>query len=100
VDYLLKPLDRARLRVTINRAQERLEKANLRLDAAERVDATAANVNATAANYEETTKPARLNFIPVVAEGKILMQTTTQKESYTISYRLKDLEAPLIATFR
>ena len=32
VDYLLKPVDRARLRDTLNRAQERLERDDLRVD--------------------------------------------------------------------
>src|SRR5262249_38298560 len=36
VDYLLKPVDRARLREALNRAQERLERADLRMDAAAR----------------------------------------------------------------
>jgi two-component system, LytTR family, response regulator len=105
VDYLLKPVDKARLRDALNRAQERLEKAELRLDAAARVDAAA-----TA--YEEATKPALLERIPVrqkeeiiiipvkeiasiVAEGEILRLTTTGNETYTLTYRLKDLEARL-----
>ena len=105
VDYLLKPVDKTRLRDALNRAQERLEKAELRLDAAARVDAAAAS-------YEATIKPARLERIPVrqrdeiaivpvkeiasiVAEGEILRLTTLQNEIYFIAYRLKDLEARL-----
>nr|MDQ3013957.1 LytTR family DNA-binding domain-containing protein [Acidobacteriota bacterium] len=105
VDYLLKPVDKARLRQAINRAQERLERADLRLDAAERV-------NAAAASYEETAIPALLKRIPVrqkdeivivpvkeiasiVAEGEILRLTTTNNDTYSIAYRLKDLEARL-----
>jgi DNA-binding LytR/AlgR family response regulator len=41
VDYLLKPVDKGRLRETINRAQERMERSDLRMKAAARVDATA-----------------------------------------------------------
>jgi len=105
VDYLLKPVDRARLRETINRAQERLERAESRIEDAARVDAAAAS-------YEEATRPPILERIPVrqkdeivivpvkdiasiVAEGEILRLTTEQNESYTIAYRLKDLEARL-----
>jgi two-component system, LytTR family, response regulator len=105
VDYLLKPVDRARLRETINRAQERLERAESRMEEAVRVDAAAAS-------YEEATRPPILERIPVrqrdeivivpvkdiasiVAEGEILRLTTEQNESYTIAYRLKDLEARL-----
>jgi DNA-binding LytR/AlgR family response regulator len=108
IDYLLKPVDRARLRETINRAQERLERAESRMEDAARVDAAAAS-------YEEATRPPILERIPVrqkdeivivqvkdiasiVAEGEILRLTTEQNESYTITYRLKDLEARLDPT--
>ncbi|HYE74208.1 MAG TPA: LytTR family DNA-binding domain-containing protein, partial [Blastocatellia bacterium] len=109
VDYLLKPVDKGRLRETLNRAQERLEHAELRPEV--RLDA-AARVDAAAASYEETIKPALLERIPVrqkdeivivpvkeiasiVAEGELLRLTTIHQESYIITYRLKDLEARL-----
>ncbi len=105
VDYLLKPVDKIRLRDALTRAQERLERADLRMEAATRVDAAAAL-------YEETTRPALLERIPVrvkdeilivpikeiasiVAEGELLRLTTTNNETYTIAYRLKDLEIRL-----
>jgi two-component system, LytTR family, response regulator len=105
VDYLLKPVDRARLREALNRAQERLERADLRMEAVARMDAAAAS-------YEEATRPPILERIPirqkdeivivpvkeiasVVAEGEILRLTTERNESYTLTYRLKDLEARL-----
>jgi two-component system LytT family response regulator len=105
VDYLLKPVDKARLRLAINRAQERLERADLRMEAAARVDAAAAG-------YEAARQPVPLERIPVrqkdeivivpvkeiasiVAEGEILRITTAQNQAYTIAYRLKDLEARL-----
>jgi len=105
VDYVLKPVDRARLRETLNRAHERLERAELRLEAADRV-------SAAAADYEAATRPPLLERIPVrqqdeivilpvkeiasvVAEGELLRLTTAQNESFTIAYRLKELEARL-----
>jgi two-component system LytT family response regulator len=105
VDYLLKPVERARLRETLNRAQERLERADLRMEASARVDAAAAS-------YKDATRPTVLERIPVrqrdeivivpvkdiasiVAEGELLRLTTEQNEIYTLSYRLKDLEARL-----
>ncbi len=105
VDYLLKPVDRARLREALNRAQERLERADLRIEAVARMDAAASS-------YEEATRPAVLERIPIrqkdeivivpvkdiasiVAEGELLRLTTEQNETYTLSYRLKDLEARL-----
>lgn len=107
VDYLLKPVERARLREALNRAQERLERAELRIESATSV-ATAAD------EYEAITRPPLLERIPVrqqdeivivpvkeiasvVAEGEILRLTTEGNETYTISYRLKDLEARLDA---
>jgi|SRR5262245_23008674 len=105
VDYLLKPVERARLREALNRAQERLERAELRIESVTRV-ATAAD------QYEEITRPPLLERIPVrqhdeivivpvksiasiVAEGEILRLTTEQNETYTLTYRLKDLELRL-----
>ncbi|HKX32963.1 MAG TPA: LytTR family DNA-binding domain-containing protein [Blastocatellia bacterium] len=105
VDYLLKPVDRLRLGETISRAQDRLERSELRMEAVTRVEAAASS-------YEEATRPAILERIPVrqkediviipvkeiasiVADGEILRLTTTQNETYTITYRLKDLEARL-----
>jgi two-component system LytT family response regulator len=105
VDYVLKPVDRARLRETLNRAQERLESTELRLEAA-------SHLNAAATDYEAATRPAPLERIPVrqrdeililpvkeiasiVADGELLRLTTAQHETYTIAYRLKELEARL-----
>jgi two-component system LytT family response regulator len=105
VDYLLKPVDAARLRDTLNRAQERLEQSDWRA-------AEATRVQAAAAEYEQTTRPPLLERIPVrqrdeiliipvkelasiVADGDLLHLTTIKNESYTITYRLKDLEARL-----
>jgi two-component system LytT family response regulator len=109
VDYLLKPVERARLREALNRAQERLERAESRLEA--RMDA-AARVAMAADEYEAITRPPLLERVPVrqrdeiiivpvkeiasvVAEGEILRLTTERNETYTLSYRLKDLEARL-----
>lgn len=105
VDYLLKPVERARLRQTLERAQERLEQANARAIEAERL-------NAAASHYEKELRPAYLQRLPVrrreeililpinqvasiVAEGELLHITTNRNERYTISYRLKDLELRL-----
>jgi two-component system LytT family response regulator len=108
VDYLLKPVDKARLREAINRAQDRLECTELRAEV--KIEAAARG-----ASYDEDAKPALLERIPVrqkdeviivpvkeiasiVAEGEILKLTTAQNETYTIVYRLKDLEARLNPT--
>jgi two-component system LytT family response regulator len=105
VDYLLKPVDKARLRETLNRAQERIEHAEIVAEQASRVGAA---IDA----YEALARPPYLERIPVrhreevvivpvgqiasiVAEGELLNITTVQKERHTITYRLKDLERRL-----
>lgn len=105
IDYLLKPVERGRLRDTINRAQERLERADLLAEEAARVESAARE-------YEEATRPPYLERLPIrsrdeiiilpvreiasiVAEGELLHVTTAKNERYTFSHRLKDLEARL-----
>ena len=108
VDYLLKPVEKTRLRETINRAQERVEHAEIVAEQGTRVtDAIAA--------YESSSRPPYLERIPVrrkdeiiilpvaqiasiVAEGELLYLTSARNERHTITYRLKDLEARLDPT--
>ncbi|MGH9942668.1 MAG: LytR/AlgR family response regulator transcription factor [Pyrinomonadaceae bacterium] len=105
VDYLLKPVDGARLRETLNRVHERLERADLRGE-------EVSNLRAAAGEYDAATRPPFLERIPVrqreeilllpvrdiasvVADGELLHLTNTRNERYTINYRLKELEARL-----
>jgi two-component system LytT family response regulator len=105
VDYLLKPVDKARLREALNRAQERIEHAEIVSEQATRVDAA---LDA----YESSARPPYLERIPVrhreevvivpvgqiasiVADGELLNITTVKGERHTITYRLKDLEQRL-----
>jgi two-component system, LytTR family, response regulator len=105
VDYLLKPVDKARLRETLNRAQERIEHEEI-------VAEQATHVAAAIDSYEAAAKLPYLERIPirqreevvlvavpqiasVVAEGELLNITTIRNERYTINYRLKDLEQRL-----
>src|ERR1700674_1625440 len=100
VDYLLKPVDKQRVRETLNRAQERLEREEMRTDQSERVG-TAIDA------YESVARPRYIDRIPVrrtsevvlvpvlqiasiVAEGELLHLTTINGEGYTINYRLKE----------
>jgi len=105
VDYLLKPVEKTRLREAINRAQERIEHAEIVAEQTNRMgDAIAA--------YESSSRGPFLERIPVrrrdeilivqvaqiasiVAEGELLYLTTTKNERHAITYRLKDLEARL-----
>jgi two-component system LytT family response regulator len=116
VDYLLKPVDRARLRQTIERAHDRLEQRS-----AAPLGGTAGGgappgdadrLKAAADDYENAQGLPPLVRIPVrrrddivllpvtqiasvVADGELLYLTTMRGEKHTISYRLKDLEARL-----
>jgi two-component system LytT family response regulator len=105
VDYLLKPVEKKRLRETLNRVQERIEHSEI---VAEQTSRVGAAIDA----YESVARPSYLERIPVrrsdevaivlvgqiasiVAEGELLHLTTTRNEKHTITYRLKDLEARL-----
>jgi DNA-binding LytR/AlgR family response regulator len=105
VDYLLKPVERSRLRDTLNRAQERLERADLRETEAE-------HLKAAAAEYETSTRQTYLERIPIrqrdeiilvpvdriasiIADGELLHLTTIDEQRHSFSYRLKDVEGRL-----
>jgi two-component system, LytTR family, response regulator len=105
VDYLLKPVDRARLRETLNRAQERLEREDFRSE-------ETSHVRAAVADYEAATRVSYLERIPVrerseiillpvreiasvIADGELLRITTANNQRYSINYRLKELEVRL-----
>jgi two-component system LytT family response regulator len=108
VDYLLKPVDPARLRETLNRAQDRLERDD------ERGTARGANLQAiralSAALETRAAEPLlripvrkrdQIILVPVeqiasiIADGELLHLFTAKNEKHTISYRLKDLESRL-----
>jgi two-component system LytT family response regulator len=110
VDYLLKPVDRARLRQTIERAHDRLEQRAAATVTSAPGDAD--RLKAAADDYEQAQGLPPIVRIPVrrrddivllpvtqvasvVADGELLHLTTMRGERHTISYRLKDLEARL-----
>jgi two-component system LytT family response regulator len=105
VDYLLKPVDAPRLRQTINRAVERLERVEMRAGDGERVRAAAteyaAQSPATLLRRIPVRKKDDIFLVPVeeiasiVADGELLIIVTRANERYTITYRLKDIEARL-----
>jgi two-component system LytT family response regulator len=105
VDYLTKPVSEPRLRETMRRVRERLERDDLR-------EAATADLREAVRVYDAARPVARLDRIPVrrkedilllpvsqvasvVAEGELLHLTTVNQERHTITYRLKDLEARL-----
>jgi two-component system LytT family response regulator len=104
IDYLLKPVVPARLRTTLTRAHERLERADFRPAEVARLKAVAEEVVAPATGYLRRIPVRRRDDIvivavdriaAVVADGELLHITTVNNERHTITYRLKDLEARL-----
>jgi two-component system LytT family response regulator len=108
VDYLLKPVEPARLRQTVNRAIERLEHAdfaNIAIRESERVRAVASAFAEAAPAAPIKRVPVRraddVIFVPVedistiIADGELLRLTTATNDRHVITYRLKDLEARL-----
>ena len=105
VDYLLKPVEKSRLREALNRAHFRLEQEDWQAKETE-------IVKNTAQVYEEFSRKEFLERIPVkkreeiflipaseiasiVADGELLHLTTDKNQKYVINYRLKDLEMRL-----
>jgi two-component system LytT family response regulator len=108
IDYLLKPVERTRLRETLNRVAERLERGYSRNDEAR-------NLEGALQEYAVGSQPPYLERIPVrhreeiliipviniasiIADGELLQITTIENRRYTINYRLKDLAARLNPT--
>jgi two-component system LytT family response regulator len=105
VDYLLKPVNPARLGDTIGRAHDRLERVDLRSTEVDRVKAAVDAYEAEARLPWLERIPVRqrdvVTLLPVkqiasiVAERELLHITTSRSDKHTITYRLKDLEARL-----
>lgn len=105
VDYLLKPIEKARLGDTLRRAQERLEQTDWR-------ENESVKIKSAARDYDAAAGPELLERIPVkkreefllipvgqvasiVADGELLHITTDENQKYVINFRLKDLETRL-----
>jgi two-component system LytT family response regulator len=105
VDYLLKPVEKTRLREAINRALERIEHAEI-------VAEQGVRIGQAVTDYEALGRLPYLERIPVkrrdeivlvpvgqiasvVAEGELLHITTMKGDRHTITHRLKDLEVRL-----
>ncbi len=105
IDYLLKPVERARLAETINRAAERLEHDDWRSVEAEKI-------KRVAGVFDDAERHSRIERIPVrqrdeiilvpvaevasiTADGELLHIVTAAGKKYVINHRLKDLELRL-----
>jgi two-component system, LytTR family, response regulator len=105
VDYLLKPVENSRLRQTIDRARERLEREDYQTEETERVRAAVSDYEASSNRPQLERIPVRRRdeivlvpvrqILSVVADGELLHIRTTDNETHTISHRLRDLAARL-----
>jgi DNA-binding LytR/AlgR family response regulator len=105
VDYILKPVEAARLRQTIDRARERLEREDYKAEAAERIQAAVSDYEAAGGRPLLERVPIRRRdeivlvpvsqIVSIVADGELLHLRTLGNETHTISYRLRDLAARL-----
>jgi two-component system LytT family response regulator len=108
VDYLLKPVEAARVREALDRAQERLEQKELRIESTERVRAAVEQCDESVPRVPLERIPVRRrdeillvsvrDVASVVADGELLHIRTGQGDRHTISYRLRDLEARIASS--
>ena len=108
VDYILKPVEAARLRQTIDRARERLEREEYKSEAAERIRAAVSDYEAAGGRplleripvrrHDEIILVPVAHIVSIVADGELLHLRTATNETHTISYRLRDLAARLEPT--
>jgi two-component system LytT family response regulator len=104
VDYVLKPVELARLRETLNRAQERLEQTEVRAQSVASVRAVAEELDARQRQplvRIPVRKREQIILVPVeqiasiIADGELLHIYTADNDKHTITHRLKDLEIRL-----
>jgi two-component system LytT family response regulator len=103
VDYVLKPVDTTRLRKTLDRVRERLDRDDSRAEESLHVRAAAALLEPGGPQTPLERIPVRMRdgivlvpvseILSVVADGELLHIRTLDSENYTINYRLRDLEA-------
>ena len=104
IDYLLKPVESARLRETLNRVHEQLQLKDIRGIDRDKIRAASdvyENFKDEFIKRIPVKKRDEILLIPVddvasiVANGELLNITTRRGESYLINFRLKDIEAKL-----
>ncbi len=104
IDYLLKPVRRARLRETLQRAREKLEHRDLRDEETARVQAAGALYTEAKGGYLERLPVRRKHDIVIVAvrdiaslvtEHELLVLTTVNKERFVLDTPLREIEGRL-----
>lgn len=105
VDYLLKPVEKSRLRETLDRAKEKLKTGQRQTGEADKISRAAQAYNdhapADFIRHIPVKKRDEIFLVPVsdvasiVADGELLHITTIENQRFVINFRLKDLEARL-----
>jgi two-component system, LytTR family, response regulator len=108
VDYILKPVEASRLRQTIDRARECLERDEFKAEATQRIQAAVSDYESGGGRPLLERIPVRRrdeimlvpvsHIVSIVADGELLHLRTLSNETHTISYRLRDLAARLEST--
>lgn len=107
VDYILKPVESGRLRLTINRAKERLEHEDYQHEETERIRRAAVEYEGDGGkplqripvrSKDEIVLVSVDQLVSIVADGELLHLRTVDNETHTICYRLRDLAARLEPT--
>ncbi len=102
IDYLLKPVGRDRLAITLTRAAERLRSGRTLAEEGERLNA-AVEMAGDTRPLERIPVRVREDIIlvpasevaSIVADGELLHITTAARKRYTINHRLRDIELRL-----
>lgn len=103
IDYVLKPVEPPRLRETLSRAIDRLDRNDVKEATPRLLSAIETYESSHAAPIRRipVRKKDEIVLLPVdqiasaIADGELLRLTTMRGEKHTIAYRLKDLEARL-----
>lgn len=105
IDYLLKPVEKDRLRRTIDRARDRLKNDDWRRRENNQLQAAAQTYDTISrARYIERIPVKKRDdiillqvaeIVSIVAEAELLHITTKDNQRYVINFRLKELEARL-----
>ena len=104
VDYILKPVEAGRLRQTIDRVKDRLEREDFHSEETERIRRAAAEYEVEGGKPLQRIPVRRRDeiilipinqLVSIVADGELLYLRTTENETYSICYRLRDLAARL-----
>lgn len=105
IDYLLKPVEKDRLQITLARSTQRLEHSDWREREGERLEHAASTYSELERGEPIERIPVRkrddIFLVPVaeiasiVADGELLRITTFENQRFDINFRLKDLELRL-----